>query len=591
MKRRQKTQDSGSAPHGGGTATLDRDALPIVAGGDGAQRPRLGQVLLDQNLVSPDALSTALDLQQASGRRLGAILVESGLVDPNVLNEALAHHFGVETVDLRRLRPEDEAMALVTEEEARELRIMPIRLLDGGLDLAVADPGDPAARAFYSTLPVTSIALFMAPAADITMAQNTYYRIIKADDASVQQFWAESAPAVEALSAKDADAPVIQLVNRIVAQALRDRTSDIHIEPTDGRVRIRFRVDGALHETLSLPVSTGLELVSRLKVMAEMDIVERRRPQDGQFQTVVDGIGVDVRVATASTIWGETAVLRLLDKSRSMKQLSELGMPPESYHRYMNVLHKPYGMILCSGPTGSGKTTTLYASLAEISRTELNIMTIEDPVEYVFPTINQMQILPQAHITFVTGLKSILRQDPDVILVGEIRDEETARIATQSALTGHLVMSSIHATDSCAALFRLIDMGTERFLVGSALVGVVGQRLVRRVCPSCTEKYEPAKAELDWYERFGGDVVGTEFVRGAGCHFCSHTGFRERVGVYEVLEITDEISHLVVSGGTPIDVRQAALRDGMSTMGREGMLLVGSGVTTVSEVIRNVHVQ
>jgi type IV pilus assembly protein PilB len=589
MKLRQKSSERDAAAQAAQTATLERDSGPLLNLAT-ELRPRLGEVLLDQNLVSPDSLATALDLQQASGRRLGAILVESGLVYPNVLNAALAQHFGVETIDLRRVTPSDEAVALVPEDAARLHRVMPVSFEDDRLEIAVADPGDADMRAYLATLPVGSIQVAMAPLADITLAQNTYYRIITADDAAVQQFWADSTPVVERLTAKDADAPVIQLVNRLIAQALRDRASDVHIEPTDGRVRVRFRVDGALHEALSLPLSTGLELVSRLKVMAEMDIVERRRPQDGQFQTVVDGMSVDVRVATASTIWGETSVLRILDKSRSLKKLGELGMPQESYDRYMNVLHKPYGMILCSGPTGSGKTTTLYASLAQISRAEINIMTIEDPVEYVFPSINQMQILPQAGITFVTGLKSILRQDPDVILLGEIRDEETARIATQSALTGHVVMSSIHATDSCSALFRLIDMGIEGFLVGSALVGVVGQRLVRRICPSCIETYTPPRTELDWYERLGGNVDATEFVHGAGCPFCVHTGFRERVGVYEVLEMNDDIAHMVVSGANPHEVRDAAEASGMRTMGQEGMVLVGHGVTTIAEVIRNVHV-
>ncbi|MFM2077591.1 MAG: hypothetical protein RJA49_1481, partial [Actinomycetota bacterium] len=369
---------------------------------------------------------------------------------------------------------------------------------------------------------------------------------------------------------------------------LRDRASDVHIEPTDGKMRIRFRIDGALHEVLSIPVSTGLELVSRIKVMAEMDIVERRRAQDGQFQLVVDGSSVDVRVATASTIWGEIAVLRLLDKRRSLKQLSELGMPPEAYARYMSILGRPYGMILCSGPTGAGKTTTLYASLAQITRAELNVTTIEDPVEYVFPAINQMQILPQAGITFATGLKSILRQDPDVILVGEIRDEETAGIAVQSALTGHLVLSSIHATDAASALFRLVDMGIEAFLVSSSVVGVVGQRLVRRICPSCVEPYTPTDAYLEWYQRLGGPPKET-FMHGAGCNFCSNTGYRERVGVYEVLEVTPEIARVVIDRGSPVRVRELAAEAGMRSMAGEGMVMVSNDVTTIDEVVRNVH--
>ena len=339
---------------------------------------------------------------------------------------------------------------------------------------------------------------------------------------------------------------------------------------------------------LSLPSVAGPELVSRIKIMAEMDIVERRRPQDGQFQMNIDGVAVDIRVATGATIWGETAVLRLLDKSRSMKQLSELGMPAGTYERYLSIVHKPYGMIICSGPTGSGKTTTLYATLAEISRSELNVTTIEDPVEYVFPAVNQMQISLQADVTFATGLRSILRQDPDVILVGEIRDHETARIAVQSALTGHMVMSSLHATDASSALYRLLDMGIEPFLVGSSLVGVVGQRLVRKICESCAAPYEPTAQELTWYTFHGGPPKN-HFRRGAGCNFCAHTGFRERLGVYEVLEVDQQVAQLLVTGATPNDVREAAIVKGMRTMGNEAMTLVANDVTTIDEVVRNVY--
>jgi type IV pilus assembly protein PilB len=433
------------------------------------------------------------------------------------------------------------------------------------------------------------VSIYLAPLRDVQVALDTHYRVLSSVDDDVLQIWADAEPEYDDDELGDvADAPIIQLVNKIVAQAIRDRASDIHVEPTEGRIRIRYRVDGALREVLSLPSSVGPELVSRIKIMAEMDIVERRRPQDGQFQMQVDGGGIDVRVATAATIWGETAVLRLLDKSRSLKRLSELGMPEATYDRYLSIVHKPYGMIVCSGPTGSGKTTTLYATLAEISRAELNVMTIEDPVEYVFPAVNQMQINMQADVSFAAGLKSILRQDPDVILVGEIRDQETARIAVQSALTGHLVMSSLHATDASSALYRLVDMGIEPFLVASSLVGVVGQRLVRRVCEACAAPYEPTHQELHWYHYLGGPEKH-EFVRGTGCNFCMDTGFRDRVGVYEVLSVTDEIGKVLIGGGTPRDLRDMALEQGMRTMGNEAMSLVAQDVTTIDEVIRNVY--
>ena len=554
-------------------------------------RSRLGDLLLSTQALSPEQLAGALNLQMESGRQLGSILVEQGMLDSRALTQALAAQLGLPTVDLRRERPTPEALAVVREDLARRFSIMPLRLTDGVLDVAIADGSDASVREALARLEVSEVNVYLAPAEDVVASLNAHYRALTETDDDVQQFWETVAAeqVIEAAVQAGDDAPIIQLVNKIVTQALRDRASDVHIEPTDGRMRIRYRIDGALREVLSLPATAGPELVSRIKILAQMDIVERRRPQDGQFQMTIDGMGVDVRVATAATIWGETAVLRLLDKSRSMKQLSELGMPDAAYDRYLSIVRKPYGMILCSGPTGSGKTTTLYATLAEISRSELNVMTIEDPVEYVFPAVNQMQINLQAEVTFASGLRSILRHDPDVILVGEIRDEETARIAVQSALTGHMVMSSLHATDASAALFRLIDMGIETFLVSSSLVGVVGQRLVRRICPSCATPYEPAPHERQWYELLGG-VQKDTFLHGVGCNYCSNTGFRERVGVYEVLAVTDEIRELMVSSASLHDMRALAVSQGMRTMGTEAMALVAADVTTIDEVIRNVYV-
>ncbi len=564
------------------------EVTPTISTG---ARPRLGDVLLSHNVLLPEQLTGALNLQQESGRQLGAILVDQGLLDPRTLTQALAVQLGLPTVDLRAVRPTAEALALVSEEMARRLQIVPLRLSEDSLDVAVADGASAVVREALARLDIDQINIFLAQPDDVLTCINTYYRVLTNTDENVKQFW-ETAAAQQVVAATVGttdQAPIIQLVNKIVTQALRDRASDIHIEPTEDRIRIRYRIDGALREVLSMPYSTGPELVSRIKIMADMDIVERRRPQDGQFETTIDGGGVDVRVATGATIFGETAVLRLLDKSRSMKHLSELGMPKATYDRFLAIVRKPYGMILCSGPTGSGKTTTLYATLAEISRSELNVMTIEDPVEYVFPAINQMQINLQADVTFASGLKSILRQDPDVILVGEIRDQETARIAVQSALTGHVVMSSLHATDSISALYRLIDMGIEPFLMASSLVGVVGQRLVRKICPSCVTVYQPTPVEREWYDTFGGSPKET-FKHGAGCNYCSGTGYRERVGVYEVLDVTDQLRQLIMTGAAPQEMRALAESQGMRTMSHEAVELVAVDITTIDEVIRNVAV-
>ena len=553
-------------------------------------RSRLGDVLLSDELLSPEDLAGALNLQVASGRQLGSILVEQGMLDTHALNAALARQLGLETVDLRKERPTADALALIDEATARRFGIVPLVVTDGVLSVAICDGDSAAVREALAALPVRSVEVFLAPPEDVAVSLNAYYRLFSATDEDVKEVWdtADAKEQIHAVVGSTDEAPIIQLVNKIVAQALRDRASDIHVEPTEGRLRIRFRIDGSLREVLSLPASAGPELVSRIKIMAEMDIIERRRPQDGQFQMVVDGVGVDVRVATGATIWGETAVLRLLDKSRSMKQLSELGMPQATFDRFREIVRKPYGMILCSGPTGSGKTTTLYATLADISRSELNVMTIEDPVEYVFPAVNQMQINLQAEVTFATGLKSILRQDPDVILVGEIRDEETARIAIQAALTGHLVMSSLHATDASSALYRLIDMGIEPFVVASSLVGVVGQRLVRKICPSCAAAYDPSAEDLARYHALGGQPKEI-FEHGLGCNFCSHTGYRDRVGVYEVLEVTEEIQQLMVSAASSHEMRAMAVSQGMRSMGTEAMALVARDITTIDEVIRHVY--
>ena len=530
--------------------------------------------------------------QQGSNQPLSSLLVDDHVISSRQLTEILSAEFDIPLVDLRRERPTEDALALIPEALARDLWIIPLRIDGATAQVVVSDPLDAGVRLALTQLPVRSVQVLLAPREDLETALDSSYRVLHSVEEHVRQFeatWAPQATIDLTVALDDPDAPIISLVNRVVAQALRDRASDVHIEPSDTRLRVRFRIDGALKEVLSLPVGMGPGLVSRIKILATMNIVERRRPQDGQFQMTIDGRELDVRVATTATIWGEKAVLRLLDKSKSLMQLSQLGMSDHAHQLYSKIVHKPFGMVICSGPTGSGKTTTLYATLVEISRSELNVMTIEDPVEYVFPQVNQMQINNQADVTFASGLRSILRQDPDIILVGEVRDVETARIAVQSALTGHVVMSSLHATDAASALYRLIDMGIEPFLISSALVGVVGQRLVRRICPSCATPYEPSAQELEWYEYLGGGAK-TRFVRGTGCNYCSHTGYRGRVGVYEVMEVTDEIRHLLVSGGTPHEARDVAIKQGMRSLGLEAAWVVETDVTTIDEVIRNVYV-
>jgi general secretion pathway protein E len=384
-----------------------------------------------------------------------------------------------------------------------------------------------------------------------------------------------------------AEAPIVRVLDLLIGQAVKDRASDIHIEPQRDRVRIRYRIDGILHDVAALPLGAHSALISRIKVLSQMDIAERRRPQDGQFSFKVDGKEVDIRTATFRTLHGELAVLRILDKSLPLFALSELGMLPEALERYQKMLKSPLGMIVVSGPTGSGKTTTLYGSVNQLDRKEKNIVTVEDPVEYEFSDINASEINPKAEITFASGLRSILRIDPDVILIGEIRDVETAQIAVQAALTGHLVLSSIHANDAVGVIFRLLHLGIEPFLLSSALLGIVAQRMVRRVCPHCRAPTEPKAGEKLAYQEEMNEMP-THFYYGAGCNFCAETGYLGRTGVFEVLLVTEEIRQLILGGASTDEIRAQAIREGMKSMRHDGMIKVKQGITTPFEVLRNV---
>jgi type IV pilus assembly protein PilB len=552
-------------------------------------------VLVQRDLVTEAQIEQAMASEPPPGADLGDMLVRMRVLDEHDLVAARAELYGMEVADLRQTDPEPEALGLIPDSMAREHFIIPMSLDEVGLHVAMPDQPSPELITLLSETSGTPIRPMLAPLSEIRRAVENNYRAIGGLDHLVQAFEAVEGTRRRSVDATTLtpdvvadDAPVVQVVGRILTQAMRDRASDVHIEPSELGIRVRYRIDGALKEVLTLPSSMGVGLISRIKIMAGMNIVERRRPQDGQLRTEIDGKEVDVRVATVATIWGEKCVMRLLDRTRSVLRLSELGMPAEAAETYSNFVRAPFGMVLCAGPTGSGKTTTLYATLTEISDISRNVMTIEDPVEYVFPSINQIQTNEQAGLTFATGLRSILRQDPDVILVGEIRDVETARIAVQSALTGHLVLSSLHATDSVSALHRFLDMGIESFLVASSVIGIVGQRLVRRICPSCRAPYTLTDAERAFYEESGGPEK-REFVRGEGCNFCSGTGYQERIGVYELLRITPEIKRLVVGWATQDELRRLAERQGMRSLRTEAINLVAQDVTTVSEVIRSIY--
>jgi type IV pilus assembly protein PilB len=561
--------------------------ITVRSGGD-----RLGELLVTAKLATVDQVVAALKAASAgSARFLGEYLVEAGAVDERTLANVVARQRGLDVVDLREVRPHPAATELLSEAAARGLMAVPLAARPDVVDVAVAIPveGLPIQLREVIGRPVR---LHLAVRSELDRVIGHSYRALSSVDAQVRAFVADHTVTRDIAGVDIAadNAPVVQVVQMLITQALRDRASDIHVEPHPDRVLVRYRIDGALHDVLDLPAAMGPVVVSRVKIMAGLNIVERRRPQDGQISMEVEERAVDIRVSTTAVIEGEKVVMRLLDKSRQLFQLTELGMPDEMVGQYSKVLQQPYGMVICAGPTGSGKTTTLYGSLGQINSSERNVMTIEDPVEYRIPSTNQIQINEQAGITFAGGLRSILRQDPDVILVGEIRDVETARIAVQAALTGHFVLSSLHAIDAPSALHRLLDMGIEGFLIASSVTAVISQRLVRRICVHCRESYQPAPQELALLRTINGNPPPGGFIRGHGCNFCSQTGFMERTGVYELMAVTERVRELIVDRAPHDEIRKAARIDGMRTLQEEAARLVESGVTTLAEVLRSIYV-
>jgi general secretion pathway protein E len=486
--------------------------------------------------------------------------------------------------------PQPEALRLIPEVMARKYNAIPLTVYKNTLEVAMANPTDIFALEALAAQSRMRIRPVAATLQEVRDAIDFNYKAYGEIEEQISRVSIKDESSDEKIALRAAtDTPLVQALNLIIEEAVKSRASDVHIEPEEDRLRIRYRMDGTLQDMMSLPISVHRALISRIKILAEMNIADHFRPQDGQFSTEAKGREIDVRVATAPTVNGETATLRLLDKSTATLGLAELGMLPDTLERYESMLRVPYGMILISGPTGAGKTTTLYASINSLDTQERNIMTLEDPAEYRFKDINQIQVNPQAGITFASGLRSILRLDPDVILVGEIRDAETANIAVQAALTGHLMLSSIHANEVAGVLSRLLDLKVEPFLIASAVIGVVAQRMVRCVCPDCSHPIEAPVVEQMAYEKEMGEKQ-TEFVYGTGCKSCSYTGYRGRTGIFEILTMSDTIGTMVCDRANSSAIRNQALEEGMITMVNDGMRKVKAGITTPSEVLRNAYV-
>jgi len=490
---------------------------------------------------------------------------------------------------LLRQMPQPEALQLIPEVVARRYNAVPLTISGKTMEVAIADPTDIFALEALSAQSRMRIKPIAATVQEIRDAIDFNYKGFSEIEKQVSRISIPDDESDEKLALTAAtETPLVQSLNLIIDEAVKARASDIHIEPEEERVRIRFRIDGTLQDTMSLPPNIHRALISRIKILSQLNIADHFRPQDGQFSTECKGRPIDVRVATAPTVWGERATLRILDKSLAALGLAQLGMLPDSLAKYENMLKVPYGMILISGPTGAGKTTTLYASISSLDTQGRNIITIEDPAEYRFKDINQIQVNPQAGITFASGLRSILRHDPDIVLIGEIRDAETANIAVQAALTGHLLLSSIHANDVAGVLSRLVDLKVEPFLVASAVIGVVAQRMVRRTCPDCARLIEAPLVEQMAYEKEMGEKRA-EFLYGTGCKSCAYTGYLGRTGIFEILRVSDTIGMMVVNRAGSSEIRAQTLKEGMISMMNDGMRKVKEGITTPAEVLRNAY--
>lgn len=492
--------------------------------------------------------------------------------------------------NLRRGLIQPEALQLISEAVARKYEIIPLEIKGNSLHIAMKDPTDINALEALSTISGLHIEPEKAGSKEIQDAIDFNYQSYGEIEKQLSSI--SIAPEIddEQITTDEvADAPVAKAIMLIINEAIKARASDIHLQPEKDCLRVRYRVDGTLHEPFSLPLATSESIISRIKILAKMNIADHHRPQDGQFTVRLKGRQeVDIRVATIPIIHGEMAALRILDKTNALMTLDQLGLLPDSLKVYEQMLQVPYGMILVTGPTGSGKTTSLYASVNTLDKKGRNIITIEDPVEYQFENINQIQINSRAGLTFASGLRSILRLDPDVILVGEIRDAETANIAIQSALTGHLVLSSIHANDAVGVITRLLDLKIEPFLIASAVVGVVAQRMARRVDPDCARFIETSAVEQEAYFAETGEER-KEFLYGAGCKSCAHTGYKGRIGLFEILPVRGQVRRLILENANAEQLRAQAVKEGMITLARDGMIKVRAGITTPAEVLHNAY--
>ncbi|OGW33692.1 MAG: hypothetical protein A2X58_02680 [Nitrospirae bacterium GWC2_56_14] len=573
------------------------------------KKKMLGEMLVAGGLIKEEQLKLALDGQKKQGGKIGEILVNLGFISEHNLATFLGRQLHIPYIEIEKQLIDDDAVKMIPADMARRVAAIPLYKDREALVVAMADPLNIFGLDDIQKATGREIRQVVATRTDIQKSIDRYYGMSQSIETAAMDFagakGSAAAVPMEMLGAMAEDAPVVKLVSMVIAQAIMDRASDIHIDPEGDHISIRYRIDGVLSEARTLPREMHAPIVSRIKIMANMDIAEKRVPQDGRFQARIThsdsgpvvtavfrersalrmsgDVTVDIRVSTLPVIQGETVVMRILDRSHVIMTLEGLHFTDEMLNRYRKLITRPYGMILVTGPTGSGKTTTLYASINTIDRKANNLVTVEDPVEYQMMGVNQVQVNPKAGVTFASGLRSILRQDPDIIMVGEIRDRETAEIAIHAALTGHLVFATLHTNDAAGAAIRLMDMGIEPFLIASSTIGIMAQRLARRICERCKQPY-PAAPEL--LKSLGIEAGAVTFYRGEGCPACKNSGYQGRIGIYELIEMNDDIRSLIVAKASSSAINASAAQKGSNTLRQEGLTRAASGITSVEEVLR-----
>lgn len=556
-------------------------------------KKKLGELLIESGLISEAQLQSALSLKTPS-ERLGQVLIKLNYLTEQDIINVLEFQLGIPQYRLNDRILDEKIVKLLPETIAKRHNAIPVSLEKGTLTVAMVDPLDLVAIDDIRLATGYEVKPVIVTEEEVKKSIHQYYSIENSANIALQELEINTIveqPELQELKqgvGAGSDAPVVRTVNSIIHQAIYMKASDIHLEPMEDALRVRFRIDGMLKEMMNLPKASSQTIISRIKIMADMDIAEKRLPQDGRIQLTVNKSEIDLRCSSIPTIFGEKIVLRILDKTNTIISLEKLGFTPDLLAQYKKLIAISFGMILVTGPTGSGKTTTLYATLKEIDTVTRNIITIEDPVEYILAGINQIGVNNKAGLSFASGLRSILRQDPDIIMVGEIRDRETADIAVRAATTGHLVLSTLHTNDAAGALPRLIDMGAENYLVASALAGVVAQRLVRKICPYCREEYLlPADSPQALFMGQNKDVV---LFRGRGCNKCGHTGYHGRMAIHEVLRVTGRIRGLIMEKASAEKIKQAAVAEGMIPLKDDGILKAVQGLTTIEEVMRVAYI-